>query len=210
MEAFNEFAVTMEDRMLTLRNESQAVKGRVEVRRLTEELRAAKEETRKKTGEAMILKDEWEKTHRERAVFETEVATLRTKIAELEADRDRDIRRGSRASRLEDAIGFREVLASLEKRWVDKKKEVSAEVLAFLLHEIVTNLDLLNEIKNEGLVVEEEIVRLKVMEKDCEAIASLAIVPDWSMVGLDLPQVSEDSVVNGDAADSSSGEGASS
>lgn len=49
MEAFNEFAVTMEDRMLTLRNESEVEKGKVEVRRLTEELRVAKEEARKKT-----------------------------------------------------------------------------------------------------------------------------------------------------------------
>ena len=61
MEAFNEFAVTMEDRKLTLRNESEVEKGRVEVRRLTEELRAAKEEARKKTGEAMILRDEWQR-----------------------------------------------------------------------------------------------------------------------------------------------------
>ena len=63
MEAFNEFAVTMEDRVHALRNESGVEKGKVEVRRLTEELRVAKEEARKKTGEAMILRDEW-KRHR--------------------------------------------------------------------------------------------------------------------------------------------------
>ena len=56
------------------------------------------------------------------------MAALRTKVVELEADRDRDIRRGSRAARREIANGFREVLTSLEKRWVDKKKEVSAEI----------------------------------------------------------------------------------
>ena len=48
------------------------------------------------------------------------------------------------------------------------------------------------------------------MEKDCETIASLAAVPDWSVAGLDLPQVSEDSVVNDEAAESSSVEKASS
>ncbi|KAF2593761.1 hypothetical protein F2Q70_00043502 [Brassica cretica] len=95
----------------------------------------------------------------------------------------------------------------MEKRCVDKKKEVSAEIQH---QEVVANLDLLNEIKNEGLVVDEEIIRLKEIEKDCEAIASLAAVPDWSVAGLDLPEVSEDLVVNDEAEDSSSGEGASS
>ncbi|KAF3534352.1 hypothetical protein DY000_02039888 [Brassica cretica] len=124
MEAFNEFAVTMEDRVHTLRNESEVEKGKVE----------------------------------EREIFETEVATLRTKVVELETDRDRDIRRGSRAARREVANNFQ-------------------------------------EIKDEGLVVEDEIVCLKEMEKDCEAAASLAAaslaaVSDWSAAGLDLPQVS--------------------
>ena len=130
-----------------VRDEGDVEKGKAEVRRLKEELRVAKEETRKKTGEAMLLKDEWQRARRERAAFETEVAALRTKVAELETGRDRDIRRGSRAARREVANGFREVLASLENRWVNKKKEVSADIQ---LHEVVANLDLLNEIKNEG------------------------------------------------------------
>ncbi|KAF3526281.1 hypothetical protein F2Q69_00048139 [Brassica cretica] len=87
----------------------------------------------------------------------------------------------------------------MEKRCVDKKKEVSAEIQH---QEVVANLDLLNEIENEGLVVDEEIIRLKEIEKDCEAIASLAAVPDWSVAGLDLPEVSEDLVVNDEAEDS--------
>ncbi|KAF3587952.1 hypothetical protein F2Q69_00028860 [Brassica cretica] len=139
--------------------------------------------------------------------YETEVAAVRAKVAELEKIRDRDICRGSRAARREVANGFLEVLASLEKRWVDKKKEVSAEIQ---LHKLVANLDLLNEIKNEGLVVDEEIVRLEEMEKDCEVTASWAAVPDWSVADLDLPQISEDSVVNDAPVSSSSGEGASS
>ena len=146
----------------------------------------AKEETRKKMGEAMLLKDEWQSARRERASFEAEATALRTKemFAELEAGRDRDIRKGSRAAHREAASSFREVLAFLEKRWVDKKKEMSAKIQ---LHEVIANLDLLNEIKNEGLVVDEEIVRLKEMEKDCEAIASLDAVPEWSVAG-DAPQ----------------------
>lgn len=52
---------------------------------------------------------------------------------------------------------------------------MSAEIQ---LHGVVANLDLLNEIKDKGLVVEDEIAPLKEMEKDCEAIASLVTVPD--------------------------------
>ena len=199
MEAFNEFVVTMEDRVHALRNESEVEKEKVEVQRVTEELRTTKEEARKKTGEAMILRDEWKRARQERVVFETEVATLRTKVVELETDRDRDICGGSRAARREIANGFREVLTSLEKKWVDKKKEVFAEIQ---LNEVVAKLDLLNEIKDEGLVAEDEIVRLKEIEKDCEVTASFAAVPDWSVAGLDLPQVSEDLI--DDEAESSS------
>ena len=64
----------------------------------------------------------------------------------------------------------------------------------------------LHEIKDKGLVVEDEIAPLKEMEKNCEAVASLVTVSDWSVAGLDIPQVSEDSVVNDEAADSSSSE----
>ncbi|KAF2598043.1 hypothetical protein F2Q68_00010090 [Brassica cretica] len=205
VEAFKEFTVTMEDRIRALRNEGEVEKGKAEVRRLTEELRLAKEEIRKKTGEAMLLKDEWQRARRERAAFETEVAALRTKVAELETGHDRDIRRGSRAARRKVADGFREVIASLEKRWLEKQKEVSAGIQ---LHELVANLYLLTEIKNEGLVVDEEIDHQKEMEKDFEAIVGLAAVPDWSVAGLNLPQVSEDSIVNDAAVSSSYGEGA--
>ena len=77
------------------------------------------------------------------------------------------------------------------------------------LHEVVSYLDLLSEIKEDGLVVEDEIVCLKEMKKDCEAAANLAAVPDWSVAGLDLPQVSEDSIIDDEAANSSAREEAS-
>ena len=48
------------------------------------------------------------------------------------------------------------------------------------------------------------------MEKDSEAIGSLAAVLDWSVAGLDLPQVSEDSIVDDEAVSSSAREEASS
>ncbi|KAG2282915.1 hypothetical protein Bca52824_054135 [Brassica carinata] len=74
---------------------------------------------------------------------------------------------------------------------MNKKKEVSAEIQ---LHEVVANIDLLNELKDGGLTVDAELTRLKEMEKDCEGLVTLAAVSDWSISELDLPQVSEDSV----------------
>ncbi|KAF3541755.1 hypothetical protein F2Q69_00021462 [Brassica cretica] len=45
-----------------------------------------------------------------------------------EADRDRDVRGASRASRPEVADNYREVLVSLKERWVSKKREEAAEI----------------------------------------------------------------------------------
>ena len=59
---------------------------------------------------------------------------------------------------------------------------------------MVTNIDLLNELNDGGLTVDAELARLKEMEKDCEGLVTLAAVSDWSISGLDLPQVSEDLV----------------
>jgi len=43
---------------------------------------------------------------------------------------------------------------------MSKKKEVSAEIQ---LQEVITNIDLLNELKDEGLTVDAELARLKEM-----------------------------------------------
>ncbi|KAF3572921.1 hypothetical protein F2Q69_00058656 [Brassica cretica] len=102
---------------------------------------------------------------------------------------------------------FEQVAALRTKRWVDKKKEVSAEIQ---LHEVVANLDLLSEIKEHGLVVEDEIVRLKEMKEDCKAAANLPAVMNWLIADLDLPQVSKDSIIVDEAANSSVREEASS
>lgn len=75
---------------------------------------------------------------------------------------------------------------------------------------MVTNIDLLNDIKDGGLVVEEEIARFREMEKDGEAVVKLAAVPSRSISGLDIPQVSEDSVASNQAGPSFVGEEASS
>ena len=71
---------------------------------------------------------------------------------------------------------------------------MSAEIR---LQEVAANINLLNELKDGGPTVDAELARLKEMEGDCEDLVASAIMPDWSISELDLPQVSDDSVVQG-------------
>ncbi|KAF2556945.1 hypothetical protein F2Q68_00014743 [Brassica cretica] len=120
----------------------------------------------------------------------TQMVAQKARIAALEVERDRDIRRASRIARRAIATRYREILESLKNKWTSKKKEVSAEIQ---LQEVIANIDLLNELKDEGLTVDAELARLKEMEGDCEDLVASAAVPDWSISELDLPQVSDDS-----------------
>ncbi|KAF2589809.1 hypothetical protein F2Q70_00039621 [Brassica cretica] len=52
----------------------------------------------------------------------------RARIAALEVERDRDIRRASRIGHRDIAAKFWEVLESLKDRWASKKKEMSTEI----------------------------------------------------------------------------------
>ncbi|KAF3536854.1 hypothetical protein F2Q69_00023736 [Brassica cretica] len=96
----------------------------------------------------------------------TQVIAQRTKITAFEVERDRDIPRASRIAR----------------RDIEKREEV------------IANIDILNEHKDGGLTVNAELARLKEMEGDCEGLVGSAAVSDWSISGLDLPQISEDSM----------------
>lgn len=115
------------------------VSQEAEVKRISEELKIAQEERKRQAGVVICLQEEWLRARHERASFEAEVVSQRSKIAELEAERDRDIRHASRAARREVARKYRDILLSLEERWSRKKKEVSAviqdceEVARFLM-----------------------------------------------------------------------------
>ncbi|KAF2611852.1 hypothetical protein F2Q70_00011963 [Brassica cretica] len=70
------------------------------------------------------------------------------------------------------------IIAYVDKildRWASKKKEVSAEIR---LQEVTANIDLLTELKDEGLTMDAELARLKGMEGDCEDLVASAAVPD--------------------------------
>lgn len=100
----------------------------LEVKRLVEELEAAKVENKRQAGTVMCLKNKWKRARHERAIFEAECKSQRTRISELEVERDQSIRRDSHASHREVADRYKEVLASLDERWANKKKYVAAVV----------------------------------------------------------------------------------
>lgn len=195
MVAINELAA-----LFGTHSRGELAKSRAEVKSLKESLRRPKEDLKNKTGEAMFLKEEWRKAREEQMIFETEVATQKTKVAEFLAERERDIRCESRAMHCEIADRYRGVLALIENKWSDKKKELEAEIQ---LREVIANIDLLSELKEGGLIIDEELARLKQMEKDCEALSELAAVPNWTLSDFDLPEVSGHSV--GDDASSEDG-----
>lgn len=72
-----------------------------EIEGLTKELELSKEERKKQAGSVIILKEERKRARQERAESASEVVSLRFKIKEFEAERDRDVRRASRLARRE-------------------------------------------------------------------------------------------------------------
>ncbi|KAF3519173.1 hypothetical protein DY000_02058491 [Brassica cretica] len=192
MEAFNEYVVVMEDHVVACRNDKEIESISSEIKRLSEELKATKREGKKDAEKIEPLTEDWRRIHQENEALTTQVVAQKAKVAALEVERDQDIRRASRIARRDIEQRYREILESLKDKWTSKKKEVSAEIQ---LQEVTTNIDLLNELKDGGVTVDAELARLKEMERDCEDLVASAAVPDWSISELDLPQISEDSVV---------------
>ncbi|KAF2567819.1 hypothetical protein F2Q68_00025057 [Brassica cretica] len=191
IEAFNEYVVTMEDHVVASRNDKEIESIGSKIKRLSKELEATKREGKKDAEKIEALTEDWRRVHLENETLTSQMVAQRARIAALEVERDRDIRRASRIARRAIAAKYREVLESLKGRWATKKKELSVEIR---LQEVTANIDLLNELKDGGLTVDAELARLKGMEGDCEDFVALAAVPDWSISELDLPQVLDDSV----------------
>ncbi|XP_013713721.1 uncharacterized protein At3g60930, chloroplastic-like [Brassica napus] len=191
MEAFNDYVVTMEDHVAASRNDKEIESIGSEIKRLSKELEVTKREGREDAEKIEALTEDWKRVHLENKALESKMVAQRERIAALKVERDRDVRRASRNARRDTVAKHWEVLESMKGRWESKKNEISAEIR---LQEVVVNIDLLTELKDEGLTVDAELARLKEMEKDCVDHLAEAAVPDWSIFEFDLPQVSDDSV----------------
>ncbi|XP_048599850.1 uncharacterized protein At3g60930, chloroplastic-like [Brassica napus] len=168
MEAFNEYVVAMEDHVMASRNDKEIESIGFKIKRLSKELEATKREGKKDAEKIEALTEDWRRVHLENKALTSQMVAQRERIAALEVERDRDIRRASRIARRDIAAKYREVLESLKDRWASKKKEVSVELR---LQEVTANIDLLTELKDGGLTVDAELARLKGMEGDCEDLS---------------------------------------
>ncbi|XP_013674175.2 uncharacterized protein At3g60930, chloroplastic-like [Brassica napus] len=173
------------------RNDKEIESIGSEIKRLSKELEAIKREGREDAEKIEALTKDWKRVHLENKALESQMVAQRARIAALEVERDRDVRRASHIAHRDIVAKHREVLESLKDMWASKKNETSAEIR---LLEVVANIDLLIELKDGGLTVDAELARLKEMERDCADLLASATVPDWSISKLDLPQVSDDSV----------------
>ena len=160
MEAFNDYVVVMEDHVVASRNDKEIESIGFEIKRLSKELEVTKREGKKDAEKIEALTEDWRRIHQENEALTTQVVAQKAKIAALEVERDRDIRRASRIARRDIEQRYREILESLKDRWTNKKKEVSAEIR---LQEVTANIDLLNKLKDGGLTVDAELARLKEM-----------------------------------------------
>ena len=115
------------------------------------ELETTKREGKGDAKKIEALTGDWKRTCQDNATLAAQVIAQKAKIAAFEVERDRDIRRASRVARRDVAERYREILESLKEKWVNKKKEASAEIQ---LQEVVANIDLLNELKDGGLTVD--------------------------------------------------------
>ncbi|XP_048613418.1 uncharacterized protein At3g60930, chloroplastic-like [Brassica napus] len=191
MEAFNEYVVVIEDHVVASRNDNEIESIGSKIKRLSKELQATKREGKKDAEKIEALTEDWKIIHQENEALMTQTVAHKARITALEVERDQDIRRASRVARRNIANRYREILESLKDKWTSKKNGVSAEIQ---LHEVIANIDLLNELKDGGLTVDAELACLKDMEGYCEDLVASATVSDWSISELDLPQVSDDSV----------------
>ncbi|KAF3582807.1 hypothetical protein DY000_02031776 [Brassica cretica] len=172
MEAFNEYVVVMEDHVVASRNDKEIESIGFEIKRILKELKATKREGKKDTEKIEALIEDWKRIHQENEALMAQMVAQKARIAALEVERDRDIRRASRIAR-------RDILESLKDKWTTKKKGVSAEIQ---LHEVNASIDLLNELKDGAAVSDWSISKLDLPEVSDDSVDQVggSSVPDDS------------------------------
>ncbi|XP_018460524.1 uncharacterized protein At3g60930, chloroplastic-like [Raphanus sativus] len=185
MEACNDLVLKMAERTGTSKRDVEIDRISLDFKRISAELEIAKRENKEEVEKINSMMAEWVKVCDEKSALEVEVAAHRTKIARLEAERDRDVR----SARREMSRQYTGILRSLEEKWSNKDREMSARIH---LQEVVANIGLLNEIKEGSCDVDGELARLQDLERDCEAAVNSCPSSSWTISELDLPQVPEE------------------
>lgn len=69
----------------------------------------------------VAMTEDWVRVCHKRSALEAEVVAQRARMADLEAGRDRDVRRASRVAHREVSRKYMTILKSLERRWASKE-----------------------------------------------------------------------------------------
>ncbi|KAF3487023.1 hypothetical protein F2Q69_00053731 [Brassica cretica] len=99
MEAFNEYVVMVEDHVVASRNDKEIESIGSEIKRLSKELEATKREGKKDAEKIEALTEDWRRIHLDNEALMTPMVSQKARIAALEVERDRDIRRAFRIAR---------------------------------------------------------------------------------------------------------------
>ncbi|KAL0864454.1 hypothetical protein Bca101_043572 [Brassica carinata] len=87
------------------------------------------------------------------------------------------------------AVSYLDVLVSLKDKWERKKVAADCEIR---LREVMSNIDLLNDIMNNNLLASSQLNRLEVKGTGLSAELDATMVSDFLVGRLDVLQASED------------------
>lgn len=202
MEANNKYVAIVEQRMKDAAPAEEVLEMRTTISRLTCSLKNSQgreEETKKKLAGvqelerrnevlAAQLKDCQSQSYAamERSAF------LNQQNKDLIAEKDNSLRLAARATYRQLSAKYGQLLQSFKEKWAKKKEHTDAEIS---LQEATANLQLIRDLMNgeSTLAVEAPLWEKRVVELDAEAKAKA--VSDFSMGKLEMPQLSEDSVL---------------
>ncbi|KAJ4889387.1 Uncharacterized protein Rs2_29135 [Raphanus sativus] len=198
MEASNEYAALMEERLANFPTREELDGQLTLIQHLRSKLSASQASEQQRAKEVEDLKVLLTANTAEKVALEEEKVALEGDLESLKAKfkrdaelRDKAARRKKRAACRLVAKGYDAALYTARGTIRRRKAESAAKIR---LQEVRAKIEALTEYGEDGFELEEELDRLKGLETSMEIDYGLAVVSDDSLRGLDLPQVSDDSV----------------
>ncbi|CAA7024872.1 unnamed protein product [Microthlaspi erraticum] len=151
------------------------------------------------TLKLQLARNEFFSLQSENASMLDQIARLNGERQVLEAGKSQAVRRAEREGRRQMSLKHHAILLEIKTKW--KKKE-DESVKECDLQEVLANIELLQSLMDGTVVAEDELRKLKEDEGGFTEAFEAAQVSDFSIGKLDLPAVSEDSVVRMDVGPS--------
>ncbi|XP_013617700.1 PREDICTED: uncharacterized protein LOC106324247 [Brassica oleracea var. oleracea] len=199
MEANNEFAATLERRLLDVPRSDELYEIKKVIRELKLGLKMAQDRERANAAQlataerlgnqAASLEARLRVVSNERKSALEHVSFWEAKVESSASKFSDDLRRTTYDAKKALADSYLDVLISLKETWEKKKAATDCEAR---LKEVMANIDLLKEIMNNNLLASDELLRLRTKEAELGSQLDMMAVSDFSVEKLDLPQILED------------------